>query len=172
MPVVELAPSEALGLAAQVAVALAGFAGIVAAFGRGPIQEWPPAARLRLKFLLATGLLPLAWSLFGLMLMVSPLPEPAIWQYCSGISAVTLVLGGIDNSREYIALSRTHLRDDASSHLFFAGAATAGVISIALQFWNIVAVKAFWPFFAMIVAAMVVCMLQFARFILDRPPVA
>ena len=56
-------PTEALDVAAQVSVALAGFAGIVAAFGRGPIHEWPPAAKLRLRFLLATGLLPLAWSL-------------------------------------------------------------------------------------------------------------
>jgi hypothetical protein len=168
----ELQPTEALGLAAQVAVALAGFAGIVAAFGRGPIQEWPPAARLRLKFLLATGLLPLAWSLFGLMLLVSPLPDPVIWQYCSGISAITLILGAIDNTREYLELSRTSLKDDQSSHLFFAGSATAGSIAILLQFWNVVMLHTFWPFFAMVVAAMVVCMLQFARFILDRPPVS
>jgi hypothetical protein len=33
-------PGEALGIAAQIAVALAGFAGVVVVFRRGAVHEW------------------------------------------------------------------------------------------------------------------------------------
>src|SRR6478752_6025448 len=38
-------PGEALGIAAQVAVTLAGFAGVVVVFRRESIHEWSPADR-------------------------------------------------------------------------------------------------------------------------------
>jgi hypothetical protein len=35
-------PGEALGIAARIAVASAGFAGVVVVFRRESIHEWPP----------------------------------------------------------------------------------------------------------------------------------
>jgi hypothetical protein len=45
-------PGEALSTAAQIAVALAGFAGVVVVFRRESVQEWSGVDKLRLRFLL------------------------------------------------------------------------------------------------------------------------
>ena len=45
-------PSEALGIAAQVAVTLAGFAGIVVVFRPDSVHRWSPLDKLRLQLLL------------------------------------------------------------------------------------------------------------------------
>jgi len=52
-------PSEALGIAAQVAVTLAGFAGIVVVFRPDSVHRWSPLDKLRLQLLLTSSALPL-----------------------------------------------------------------------------------------------------------------
>jgi hypothetical protein len=52
-------PREALSVAAQIAVALAGFAGVVVAFRSGPLHEWSVLDKLRLWLLLGNSLVPL-----------------------------------------------------------------------------------------------------------------
>jgi hypothetical protein len=44
-------PADALSASAQVAVAVAGFAGRVAAFGWEPIRGWSPMGQVLLRFL-------------------------------------------------------------------------------------------------------------------------
>ena len=51
-------PGEALGIAAQIAVALAGFAGVVVVFRREAVHEWSGIDKLRLRLLLANSILP------------------------------------------------------------------------------------------------------------------
>jgi hypothetical protein len=51
--------AEALSTAAQIAVALAGVAGVVVAFRRESIHEWSPINKFRLRLLLANSILPL-----------------------------------------------------------------------------------------------------------------
>jgi len=46
-------PSEALSTAAQVAVALAGFAGVVVVFRRKSVHDWSTLDKFRLQLLLA-----------------------------------------------------------------------------------------------------------------------
>jgi hypothetical protein len=79
-------PSEALGTAAQVAVAL-------------------------------------AFCMVGLLLLTTELPPRTVWAWSSG----------------------------------------------ALQLYNVVSARAFWPFFALIVVAILASILQFVRMILARP---
>jgi hypothetical protein len=62
-------PGEALGIAAQIAVALAGFAGVVVVFRREAIHEWSGIDKLRLRLLLANSILPLGLSMLGLLLL-------------------------------------------------------------------------------------------------------
>ena len=81
-------PGEALGIAAQIAVALAGFAGVVVVFRREAVHEWSGIDKLRLRLLLANSILPLGLSMLGLLLLtVEPMP-PGIWRWCSGITLV------------------------------------------------------------------------------------
>ena len=63
-------PGEALGIAAQVAVALAGFAGVVVVFRREAVHEWSGIDKLRLRLLLANSIVPLGLSMLGLLLLV------------------------------------------------------------------------------------------------------
>src|SRR5262245_6079674 len=84
-------PGEALGIAAQVAVALAGFAGVVVVFRREAVHEWSGIDKLRLRLLLANSILPLALSMLGLLLLtIKPMP-PGIWRWCSGILLLATV---------------------------------------------------------------------------------
>ena len=64
-------PGEALGIAAQIAVALAGFAGVVVVFRREAVHEWSDIDKLRLGLLLANSILPVALSMLGLLLLTS-----------------------------------------------------------------------------------------------------
>src|SRR5204863_345586 len=59
---------EALGIAAQIAITLAGFAGVVVVFRRESIHEWSPADRLRLRLLLTNSILPLVFCMIGILL--------------------------------------------------------------------------------------------------------
>ena len=82
-------PGEGLTTAAQIAVALAGFAGVVVAFSKS-LHEWSPREQFRLWLLLGNALVPLFDCLFGMLLLtIKPTPL-SIWNWCSGFS---LLLG-------------------------------------------------------------------------------
>ncbi len=78
-------PAEALSTAAQIAVALAGFAGVVVAFRSGSLHDWSPMDKFRLWLLLGNALAPLFACLFGMLLLtITPTPL-SIWRWCSGL---------------------------------------------------------------------------------------
>src|SRR5215469_14555176 len=84
-------PGEALSTAAQVAVALAGFAGVVVVFRRGSVHEWSSVDKFRLRLLLTNSILPLALCLIGVLLLTIK-PEPAgTWKWCSGAAFVIIL---------------------------------------------------------------------------------
>lgn len=56
-------PGEALSTAAQIAVALAGFAGVVVVFRRESVHDWSPIDKFRLRQLLTNSILPLAFCM-------------------------------------------------------------------------------------------------------------
>jgi hypothetical protein len=62
-------PGEALSSAAQIAVALAGFAGVVVAFRSSSLHQWSPLDKYRLWLLLSGALIPLFSCLLGMLLL-------------------------------------------------------------------------------------------------------
>src|SRR5947208_16243518 len=81
-------PGEALGIAAQVAVTLAGFAGVVVVFRRESVHEWSPVDKLRLRLLLGNSILPLGLCMLGMLLLtIKPMPA-GIWRWFSGFGFV------------------------------------------------------------------------------------
>jgi hypothetical protein len=79
-------PDAALAIASQIAVALAGFAGVVTAFRVQSVHEWVAIDKLRLRLLLTNSILPLAYCLFALALLtVRPVPFH-FWRWCSGVN--------------------------------------------------------------------------------------
>jgi len=156
-----LTPSEALTTAAQIAVALAGFAGVAAAFGTGALHSWSQADRLRLRLLLATGLLPLAWCLLALLLMTTPLPEALIWRICSVASGASLLAGLALNIP-----SASSLAPGSINRGLFFSSGVGGLIVAAMQAGNALLWGLFWPFFTIVMSSMLICIVQFARLIL------
>jgi drug/metabolite transporter (DMT)-like permease len=58
-------PGEFLSTASQIAVALAGFAGVVVVFRRESVHEWSRIDKFRLRLLLTNSVLPLALCTIG-----------------------------------------------------------------------------------------------------------
>ena len=164
-------PGEALGLAAQIAVTLAGFAGVVVVFRPASIHQWSSLDRFRLRLLLNNSIFPLAYSVFGIFLLTIKPPPETIWRWCSGVAVVCQVPFAIINFTEARRLNAAEFKG-VSKVLFFPLFAI-GTVIILLQLYNMAVLNWFWPFFAGIVVHLIAAMLQFMRLVLlpqgDQP---
>jgi hypothetical protein len=161
-------PSEALSTAAQIAVALAGFAGVVVVFRRESVHEWSPVDKLRLRLLLTNSILPLVLCMIGLLLLVIR-PVPAgIWRWCSGFAFVVFLLFAITMTKMFRRLDLRRIRGERATQFVFYLFGTVGIAANLLQLYNTAFLGVFWPFFTGIVFQLVTAMVQFARMILLR----
>jgi hypothetical protein len=159
--------NEALGVAAQVAVALAGFAGVVVVFRPDSVHVWSRLDRTRLQLLLHNSLCPLAYALFG-MLLLTIKPEPAwIWRECSLFGLLFQTPGAIIAFRNARNLTSEERKE--TSKILLYGIGTMGFLTLALQVFNIAVLNQFWPFFLSIVMHLMAAMLQFTRMVLLLP---
>jgi hypothetical protein len=160
-------PSEALGVAAQVAVTLAGFAGIVVVFRPESVHHWSQLDRFRLQLLLTNSTLPLAEALFG-MLLLTIVPTPmSIWRWCSGVSFAAQLLVIIYTRNPTRQLSPADMQ--SANKTVFYGIAVFGTAAMLLQIINLIVWDRFWPFFALIVVHLVAALAQFVRMVLLPP---
>ena len=166
--IVPMQPSEALGVAAQVAVTLAGFAGIVVVFRPDSVHRWSPLDKLRLQLLLINSALPLVESLFGMLLLTFDPPPASIWRWCSGVSfaAQVLVFVYMRNPRRRLL---TPAEMQAVNKFLFYGTAFIMTVAVALQAINFAVWNRFWPFFAVIFVRLVAALTQFVRMVLLVP---
>lgn len=160
-------PNEALGIAAQVAVALAGFAGVVVVFRPGSLHQWSAVDRFRLRLLLHNSICPLSYALFGMLLLtVKPMPL-WIWRECSLFGLLFQLPGAV------IAYKSSRKLDSAQfkgpSRALFYGLGMLGLASLVLQLLNIAKLNLFWPFFVSIFVHLIAAMLQFVRMVLLLP---
>jgi hypothetical protein len=157
-------PRDALGIAAQVAVTLAGFAGIVVVFRPNSVHQWSALDRFRLRLLLSNSIFPLIYSMIGVLLLtIKPPPEP-IWRWCSAVAVAFQVPFAILNLTAARQLGTIEFRG-VSKVLFFPLFAI-GIGTILLQFYNIAVLNWFWPFFVAIFVHIVAATLQFMRLVL------
>jgi len=162
-------PGEALGIAAQIAVTLAGFAGVVVVFRRESVHEWSGIDKLRLRFLLTNSILPLGLCMMGMLLLtIKPVP-PGIWRWCSGIAFVVSLLVAVTMTKYFGRLDVRLLQHERATRLVFYLFSTLGIAANLLQLYNAAFVGVFWPFFTGIVFQVVTAMFQFARMILLLP---
>ena len=162
-------PGEALGIAAQVAVALAGFAGVVVVFRRESVHEWSSIDKLRLRLLLTNSILPLVLSMVGpLLLVISPVPA-GIWRCCSGFAFVASLLFAITMTRMFRGLDLPQIRRERATRFVFYLFGTFGIAVNLLQFYNAAFLGEFWPFFTGIIFQLATALFQFARMILLQP---
>ena len=159
--------NEALGIAAQVAVALAGFAGVVVVFRPDSVHVWSRLDRTRLQLLLHNALCPLAYALFGMFLLTIK-PAPVwIWRECSLFGLLFQTPGAIIAFRNARTLSPEEKKHTSKTLLYGIGA--MGVLTLVLQVFNIAVLNQFWPFFLSVVMHLMAGMLQFTRMVLLLP---
>src|SRR5512140_1711157 len=160
-------PSEGLGVAAQVAVTLAGFAGIVVVFRPQSVHEWSALDRLRLQLLLMNSVLPFASSLFGMLLLsVDPVPI-SIWRWCSGFAFTAQVMVFVFMRNPQRGLPPAD-RQSINKFIFYGVALMATAVT-ALQAVNFAVWNRFWPFFAALFVHLFAAAIQFLR-MLFLPP--
>ena len=158
-------PSEALSASAQLAVALAGFAGVVVAFRSGSIHEWSKIDKFRLRILLINSAIPFVLSVFAMLLSATLLNQERIWQVCSVMAFVTVTVVGQQMSRGAGRFSPEEFRAAGSTGVFYPSSVIAIVVTL-LQLYNAIKLKTFWPFFAEIATLLSLAMLQFVRLVL------
>lgn len=160
-------PGEALDAAAQVAVTLAGFAGIVVVFRPQSIHEWSAIDKFRLRLLLANSAVPLVSSLFGILLLTFDPPPVAIWRWCSGFTLVVTLPFIIINSAGARRVPRAE-HENVNKPLYYA-IGTLATGAMLLQIVNVAMWNRFWPFFASIFVSLIAAIAQFVRFLLLPP---
>ena len=131
-------PGEALGIAAQIGVALAGFAGVVVVFRREAVHEWSDIDKLRLRLLLADSILPLGLSMLGLLLLtVEPTPS-GIWRWCSAILLVVTLSFGTAITKFFRRLTLRNVQRQPVTRFIFFVFGVFGIAAMLLQLYNVV----------------------------------
>ena len=158
---------EILSAVAQIAVALAGFAGVVVVFRRESVHEWSRIDKFRLRLLLSNSVFPLAYSLFAMFLLTLKPPPESIWRWCSGFAAVCQIPFAITSIKRRRTLSSAEFKA-VSKIVFYPLFALASAV-LLLQFYNLAVLNSFWPFFAGIFVHLMGAMVQFVRLVLVIP---
>ena len=159
-------PGEALATAAQIAVALAGFAGVVVAFRSKSLHDWSPKDKFRLWLLLGDALVPLFACLFGMLLLtIKPTPL-SIWRWCSGCALVLISVFGFLSWRRQSEAGATLFKGMGPYRYVFYMIAILGAVVGLLQIYNSLVSGVFWLFYAAIIFPLAIGTLQFALMIL------
>ena len=165
-----MTPAEALGVAVQVAVAIAGFAGVVVAFRTEAVHRWSATDQFRLRLLLGNSVIPLIVSLFGMfMLAIEPQPS-GIWRWCSTFNLLIMLPYGIYLGRRTRRIPRTEFPSDAFTRWVFYPLGMMAWLFTFLQVYNVIFLGAFWPLFGLIVFQLFAATIQFVRLILLAHP--
>jgi hypothetical protein len=164
-------PREALSAAAQIAVALAGFAGVVVAFRSSSLHEWSPLDKHRLWLLMSSALIPLFSCLFGMLLLtIEPMPI-SIWRWCSGCSFLFAVAFVFLSRRRQPKVGPIPIKKLGTYRYFLYFIASLSTVLSLLQAYNALILGVFWLFYAAVVFQLAMGVLQFARMILLPPHV-
>jgi hypothetical protein len=162
-------PGEALPTAAQIAVALAGFAGVVVAFRSSSLHEWSPKDKFRLWLLLGNALVPLFACLFGMLLLtIKPTPL-SIWRWCSGFSLVLISVFGFLSRQRQSEVGPTLFKGMGTYRYLFYTISILGAAVGLLQAYNALILGLFWLFYASVMFQLAIGTLQFALMILLPP---
>ena len=161
-------PGDALSKAAQLAVAFAGLTAVVVIRRGTGVHAWPKADKFRLKLMLTASLFPLALCLLGLLLLAAGMPAGTVWRWCSGLAAVFWFGGCVTFCWMFLRMSSRELERVEASKPVFWSFSGLGFLFCLLLAYNAISLDQFWPYFAFIVTALLVTLVQFIRFIFTR----
>ncbi|MBE9538876.1 MAG: hypothetical protein IMF06_07325 [Proteobacteria bacterium] len=154
-------PGILVGLT-EIAVALAGFTGVVVVFGSRSAGTWLPGDRLRMGFMLEASLTAGGFSLLALVLYSSLKNAGDVWAIVSGSWAIYMVYSLYSSWRQIKANLEHHSDiDRTANHIVFV---LFGSL-IVLQFINALAWREFAPLLAALVLNIAGSAMQFGRLI-------
>lgn len=146
----------------EIAVALAGFTGVVVAFGSRSRGAWHPGDRLRLTFLLEASLTAAGFALLGLLLASTELHVHYCWMVCSITWVFCMVISLINSRGQLRANQATHGDIDRLSNRLTAA---LFMIMIGIQLCNAIYWQEFAPFLAALILNLAGAAMQFTRLI-------
>ena len=154
--------SELLIGITEIAVALAGFTGVVVVFGSRKYDSWHSGDRLRLSFLLEASLTAGAFSLLALLLLFALPQEEWVWMTSSGLWALWST-ASLESSRRRLKQSRESHGDvdQTSNQIVFIVFA----LLIIVQITNATLWRDFAPFLAALILNLSGAAMQFTRLI-------
>jgi len=161
-----LAYPDALSTLAEVAIAIAGFSGIVSVFGRRSLGQWSAAERTRLLGLLIISFTALLFCVVPFVLLSIPIPESTCWRSLSLLLGVTR-LGHIALLlRVNIAERRIPLGEREVSVVLSAAFVTGDLVAFVALLANAFAWGVVWPYLAAIIWLLTEAAAIFTRLVL------
>lgn len=154
--------SETLIGVASIATALAGFTGVVVAFGSRAHGAWHPGDRLRLAFLLEASLTGAGFALLALAGLALEVRETVLWPTVSVLWALYMVASLIRSSRRIRHDLGAHGDIDVVANRIVAA---TFVVLVAAQFANAALWQAFGVFLLAVLVNLVGAAMQFARLV-------
>lgn len=160
-----MSSTDVLSLLSELATAIGGFSGIVAAFGRRSAGRWRPAESARLVGLLWLSLTAALFSVLPLLLLSIPVSEPTCWRVVSLLLAASLVRS-ILNLVRIIARTNATPVDERESSLamswFFIVGNGSAIVALLV---NAVVGSVAWPYLTGILWALIQAAVLFARLV-------
>lgn len=156
---------------AQISLAMAGFAGVVAAYRDRSDVGWGVVERFWLRLLLFNAILPFSFSLVGVFILVVE-PTRTAWRWSSGFAAICLIPYAVMIVKSLRPITRDMLKAAGGGWLGSRALFSVLIAICLLQIWNAAFEAEFWPFFAAILSLILGAIFQFARLVLTshRPP--
>jgi hypothetical protein len=159
--------ADSLIVTAELAVAIAGFSGVVVALRRRS-EDPNSIAYLRLWRLVESSLASIGFSLLPLVLYHFELRAPSLWSVSSAVMALYLVSIQVFTIRRF----RTQLASPATSWRFngtLIGVQSAFFVLLLINSLGIGIGPAFGPYFAAVVQHIALAALMFSRLLLLPP---
>jgi len=154
-------PYDALQTIAEIAIAIAGFAGIVAVMGRRAGGEWIEPDLFRLHMLLRLSFEVVLFAFLPLVLALASLPAATAWASVSALRAAYVLAASYFTARRIRDAARVH--PEEVSRPFIAATALLAILVLALLGFNAVFAREAWPYVAAMVLGLVMPFLMFMR---------
>jgi hypothetical protein len=137
--------ADALGLIAEVGIAIAGFAGVVAAF-RAPGGRIRPYAAFRIGVLIGWSASAVLLSMLPLTLHFAGVSGHGIWTVSSSVMVLSIVAISLFAVRAVSRLERAGEEGPPGLRFFVPFTAATNLSIIGLQIANVAFQQQLWPF--------------------------
>jgi hypothetical protein len=157
---------NALSTLAEIAIAIAGFSGIVSVFGRRSVGPWSVADRNRLLALVIVSLTALLFSVLPFVLLSIPVSESTCWQSLSFLLVIPTVMFAVPMipiANEARRVQRNEREVSlAISVIFICG----DLLAIVVLLINGLLLGVVWPYLAALIWCLARAAISFVRLII------